>query len=49
LSDTIGITMGDPAGVGPEIAVRALAEMNPADQARTRISGPRNRHHGRRH
>jgi 4-phospho-D-threonate 3-dehydrogenase / 4-phospho-D-erythronate 3-dehydrogenase len=28
---TIGITMGDPSGVGPEIIVKALAEM-PADQ-----------------
>ncbi|TNC68265.1 4-hydroxythreonine-4-phosphate dehydrogenase PdxA [Rubellimicrobium roseum] len=39
MSDIIGITMGDPAGVGPEICVRALAEMGEADRARTRIYG----------
>ncbi|MBP1806319.1 4-hydroxythreonine-4-phosphate dehydrogenase PdxA [Rubellimicrobium aerolatum] len=39
MSDIIGITMGDPAGVGPEICVRALAEMTEADRARTRIYG----------
>ena len=37
MSEVIGITMGDPAGVGPEIAVRALAEMSAEDRARTRI------------
>ena len=41
MSDTIGITMGDPAGVGPEIAVRAIAEMSAVDRARTRIYGNR--------
>jgi 4-hydroxythreonine-4-phosphate dehydrogenase len=41
LSDLIGITMGDPAGVGPEIAVRALADMGPTDRAYTRIYGNR--------
>ncbi|MDB6454563.1 4-hydroxythreonine-4-phosphate dehydrogenase PdxA [Falsirhodobacter sp. 20TX0035] len=41
MSDTIGITMGDPAGVGPEISVKALAEMSPADRARTQIYGNR--------
>jgi 4-phospho-D-threonate 3-dehydrogenase / 4-phospho-D-erythronate 3-dehydrogenase len=39
MSDIIGITMGDPAGVGPEICVRALAEMSEGDRARTRIYG----------
>ncbi|MTH77867.1 4-hydroxythreonine-4-phosphate dehydrogenase PdxA [Paracoccus aestuariivivens] len=39
MSDIIGITMGDPAGVGPEISVRALAEMSPADRDRTLIYG----------
>ena len=39
MSDVIGITMGDPAGVGPEICVRALAEMGEGDRARTRIYG----------
>lgn len=41
MSDIIGITMGDPAGVGPEISVRALAGMSTADRARTRIYGNR--------
>lgn len=35
----IGITMGDPAGVGPEITIKALADMSPDDRARTRIFG----------
>lgn len=39
MSDIIGITMGDPAGVGPEISVKALAEMTPEDRARTLIYG----------
>lgn len=41
MSDIIGITMGDPAGVGPEIAVRAVSEMSGTDRARTRIYGDR--------
>jgi 4-phospho-D-threonate 3-dehydrogenase / 4-phospho-D-erythronate 3-dehydrogenase len=41
LSDIIGITMGDPAGVGPEIAVKALAEMPLEERNRTRIYGNR--------
>lgn len=39
MSDIIGITMGDPCGVGPEICVKALADMSPTDRARTRIYG----------
>ncbi|WP_312530172.1 4-hydroxythreonine-4-phosphate dehydrogenase PdxA [Paracoccus sp. (in: a-proteobacteria)] len=39
MSDIIGITMGDPAGVGPEISVKALAEMSPQDRDRTLIYG----------
>lgn len=39
MSDIIGITMGDPAGVGPEICVRALAEMSADDRARSLIYG----------
>jgi 4-hydroxythreonine-4-phosphate dehydrogenase len=35
----IGITMGDPSGVGPEITLKAVAEMSPQDQAQTRIFG----------
>lgn len=41
MSEIIGITMGDPAGVGPEISVKALAGMSAADKARTRIYGNR--------
>ncbi|WP_128255683.1 4-hydroxythreonine-4-phosphate dehydrogenase PdxA [Falsirhodobacter deserti] len=41
MSDIIGITMGDPAGVGPEICVKALQEMSPADRDRTLIYGNR--------
>ncbi|SON57478.1 4-hydroxythreonine-4-phosphate dehydrogenase 2 [Hartmannibacter diazotrophicus] len=35
----IGITLGDVAGVGPEITVKALAEMSPDDRARTIVYG----------
>lgn len=37
----IGITMGDPAGVGPEIIVKALAARPPAARAGFRIFGNR--------
>ncbi len=37
MSKIIGITMGDPCGVGPEITVRSLAEMSAADREATRI------------
>lgn len=39
MTETIGITMGDPAGVGPEICVKALAGMSAADRDRTLIYG----------
>ncbi len=39
MSDIIGITMGDPCGVGPEICVRALVDMGKDDQKQTRIYG----------
>ncbi|MDK1491392.1 4-hydroxythreonine-4-phosphate dehydrogenase PdxA [Sinorhizobium sp. 7-81] len=39
MSKIVGITMGDPAGVGPEIIVKALAEMSAADRAATRVFG----------
>lgn len=39
MSDIIGITMGDPVGVGPEIIIRTLADMSDTDRARTRIYG----------
>ena len=41
-SPIIGITMGDPAGVGPEIIVRSLAAMTPTQSPR-RKSGPTSR------
>lgn len=37
----IGITMGDPSGIGPEITVKALADMSPADRSRTAVIGNR--------
>jgi 4-hydroxythreonine-4-phosphate dehydrogenase len=39
MRDIIGITMGDPCGVGPEISVRALAGMAPEERATIRIYG----------
>lgn len=35
----IGITLGDPAGVGPEITLKSVAEMSAADRAQTTIFG----------
>ena len=40
-TEILGITMGDPAGVGPEITVKALAQMTPEDRAKTRVFGNR--------
>jgi len=37
----IGVTMGDPAGVGPEIICKALADMSPAERSRVRVFGNR--------
>jgi 4-hydroxythreonine-4-phosphate dehydrogenase len=37
----IVITMGDPSGVGPEVTVKALAELAPADRAGFAIVGDR--------
>jgi len=37
----IGVTMGDPAGVGPEIICKALADMAPAERSRIRVFGNR--------
>jgi 4-hydroxy-L-threonine phosphate dehydrogenase PdxA len=39
MSKTIGIIMGDPTCVGPEIAIKAIAEMSDQDRAYTRIYG----------
>ena len=35
----IGITMGDPAGVGPEIIVKSLAAMTPEQRKCIRVFG----------
>jgi len=35
----IAITMGDPAGVGPEVTAKALATMNAAERASTAVIG----------
>jgi 4-hydroxythreonine-4-phosphate dehydrogenase len=35
----LGITLGDPSGVGPEITVKALADMSPADRSRCAVIG----------
>ena len=40
-SRTLGITMGDPAGVGPEITVKALAGMSPQERQTIRVFGNR--------
>jgi 4-hydroxythreonine-4-phosphate dehydrogenase len=37
----IGITMGDPAGVGPEVILKAVAEMSPEERGQTRVFGCR--------
>ncbi|MEW9307187.1 4-hydroxythreonine-4-phosphate dehydrogenase PdxA [Labrys neptuniae] len=39
MSNIIGITMGDPCGVGPEISIRALAGMSPQERDTIRIYG----------
>ncbi len=35
----IGITMGDPSGIGPEIIVKALQEMSPEHRSATAVIG----------
>ncbi|HAW95230.1 MAG TPA: 4-hydroxythreonine-4-phosphate dehydrogenase PdxA [Phycisphaerales bacterium] len=40
---TIGITMGDPLGIGPEIVVRALADLDSLGEARFVIYGSNER------
>lgn len=39
LPHAIAITMGDPAGIGPEIVCRAVAAMSPAERAGTLLVG----------
>jgi 4-phospho-D-threonate 3-dehydrogenase / 4-phospho-D-erythronate 3-dehydrogenase len=41
MTKPIGITMGEPAGVGPEIIVKSLTEMRPEQRAGYRIYGNR--------
>ena len=40
-SAMLGITLGDPSGIGPEITVKALAEMSAGDRSRTSVIGNR--------
>jgi 4-hydroxythreonine-4-phosphate dehydrogenase len=35
----IGTTMGDPAGIGPEIIVKTLHEMSPEARSRSIVVG----------
>ena len=35
----IGITMGDPSGIGPEIIVKTLAQMKPATRSLSVVVG----------
>ena len=35
----IGITMGDPSGIGPEIIVKALRDMAPEQRSATAVIG----------
>lgn len=37
--NTVGLTMGDPAGIGPEVICKALAEMPAEERARTIVIG----------
>ncbi len=39
MSARIGITMGDPTGIGPEIIVKTLAQMSPATRALSAVVG----------
>jgi len=39
MTNLIGITMGDPAGVGPEIIVKSLASMTPEARQNHRVYG----------
>lgn len=39
MTPPIGITMGDPAGVGPEIIVKSMASLPPGDRSAYRIFG----------
>lgn len=38
-SARLGITMGDPSGIGPEIIVKALADMSPAERSTAAVVG----------
>lgn len=39
MSARIGITMGDPSGIGPEIIVKTLAQMDPATRSASAVVG----------
>ena len=37
----LALVLGDPHGIGPEIALKALQHLSPAERARIRVYGPR--------
>ena len=41
MSCRLGITMGDPSGVGPEVTVKALADLTPGERERITVIGAR--------
>jgi len=40
MTDRVALTPGDPNGIGPEIVVKALAQLEPAARARIVVHGP---------
>lgn len=38
--DRIAITLGDPAGIGPEVTLRALGQLSSAERGRILLTGP---------
>lgn len=39
-AERIAITLGDPAGIGPEVALRALRRLTPSERSRILLTGP---------
>ena len=39
-STRVGLTLGDPSGIGPEICVKALDQLQPGERARVIVYGP---------
>src|SRR5690606_24773939 len=40
MNDRVALSLGDPNGVGPEIVLKALAELSPAERERLVVYGP---------